>query len=48
PMYAREKCLGNPKYIEYEGKVVKDCSDCTFPHNKENYEDIMRYLNLEK
>lgn len=47
PMYAKEKCLGNPKYIEVEGKAIKDCSDCTFPHNRENYDAIMHYLNQD-
>ena len=44
PLYSREKCLGNPSYIEYEGKRIKDCSGCTLPHKPENYDAIMKLL----
>lgn len=44
PMYLREDCPGNPKYIEKSGKKIKDCSDCTFPHRFENYDKIIQYL----
>lgn len=44
PLYAREKCPGNPKYIEVGEKKIKECSDCTFPHQPENYDVIMHIL----
>lgn len=44
PMYGKEKCPGNPEYIEIKGKRIKDCSNCTFPHNPENYDIIMQLL----
>lgn len=44
PLYGREICPGNPAYIEYNGKRIKDCSCCTFPHMAENYEVIIELL----
>lgn len=37
PLYSYEKCPGNPKYKEKNGKMIKDCTDCNFPHKRENY-----------
>ena len=31
-------------YIEMNGKRVKDCTDCIFPHRPENYDNIMALL----
>ena len=39
-----EHCPGNPVYIEINGKQIKDCSGCTFPHEPENYDVIMKFL----
>lgn len=44
PLYSKQKCLGNPAYIEHEGKRIKDCSGCTLPHKPENYDAIMKLL----
>ncbi|WP_394283112.1 cysteine-rich small domain-containing protein [Frisingicoccus sp.] len=44
PMYFKEKCLGNPKYSEKEGRSIKVCTDCTFPHRPENYDKIIQFL----
>lgn len=45
PMYRFEKCLGKPAYLELDsGKVIKDCSGCKFPHQPENYDRIMEFL----
>ncbi len=44
PMYQYEDCLGDGKYIEKNGRRIKVCTDCTFPHKAENYEEIMRFL----
>lgn len=39
PLYALgPDCGGNPNYVE---GGIKDCSQCTLPHNKKNYEYIM-------
>lgn len=44
PMYLREDCPGNSKYFEKSGKKIKDCSNCTFPHRFENYDEMIRLL----
>ncbi|MCM1183682.1 MAG: cysteine-rich small domain-containing protein [Roseburia sp.] len=44
PLYPREHCLGSPRYIEREGRRIKDCSGCTFPHQPQNYDRIMQAL----
>ena len=44
PLNHMDKCPGNPLYIEVGGKVIKDCSGCTFPHEPENYDVIMKIL----
>ncbi|MBO5460713.1 MAG: metal-binding protein [Ruminococcus sp.] len=44
PLYSKEKCLGNPGYFEKDGRKIKDCSGCTFPHRPENYERIIERL----
>ncbi len=41
PLYLKEKCVGNPKYI---AGGIKDCSDCLVPHRPENYEMIVKDL----
>lgn len=38
PLYALGKdCGGNYKYIN----GIKDCSNCSFPHQKENYSKVI-------
>ncbi|MCR5668530.1 MAG: cysteine-rich small domain-containing protein [Lachnospiraceae bacterium] len=44
PMYFLDSCLGNPNYIDRDGKHIKDCSNCVVPHKSENYDKIMNYL----
>lgn len=45
PLYAKgEKCGGNFTYTE---NGIKNCSNCLFPHKKENYEKVLKKL-LEK
>lgn len=44
PFYLKEKCPGNPRYIEKDIKRIKDCTNCTFPHRPENYDAILRIL----
>ena len=43
-MYQYEDCLGNGKYIEKNGRRIKNCTGCTFPHKPENYKAIMNFL----
>ncbi len=44
PLYQREDCLGNPKYVEKDGRLLKACTDCTFPHQPGNYDKIIKAL----
>jgi len=43
-MYLRENCPGNPVYLEREGRRIKDCTNCTFPHRPENYDKVLEIL----
>ncbi len=44
PLYNREKCPGNPQFVEKDGKMIKVCTDCTFPHQPENYDVVVGIL----
>ena len=44
PLYRLERCPGNPRYFEKNGRRIKDCSGCTFPHDPEHYDAIMQIL----
>lgn len=37
-------CEGMPKYVEINGCIIKDCSECDFPHRPENYASIIEHL----
>lgn len=43
PLYAGE-CPGEPYARIINGHSIKDCSGCGFPHNAENYDDMIRCL----
>lgn len=45
PLYVLEHCPGNCSYIEINGKRIKECTNCTFPHQAENYDMIMKILS---
>lgn len=45
PLYSLEACPGDYGYIESNGKLIKECKDCTFPHKAENYELIIALLS---
>lgn len=40
PLYNSE-CPGNYKIL---GNGIKDCSGCVFPHNRENYNRVIKEL----
>lgn len=44
PLYRNENCPGSPAYFEREGRRIKDCSGCAFPHRPENYDKIVAIL----
>ena len=45
PLYSMENCPGNYSYIEANGKRIKVCSECDFPHKEENYDLIIKILS---
>lgn len=45
PLYGHPDCPGTPKWFTAkDGAVIKDCSDCVYPHKAENYPAIMQLL----
>lgn len=44
PLYLLEKCPGKPEYLERNGKRIKVCTNCTFPHQPENYDIVINIL----
>lgn len=47
PFYLKEKCLGRPEFWQKDGKIIKDCTNCTFPHRPENYDVIIKWIKKE-
>lgn len=45
PLYEKTNCPGTYEYIECNGKQIKSCMDCTFPHKPENYDLIIKLLS---
>ena len=45
PLYRLENCPGDFRMIEVNGRKIKDCMGCTFPHRPENYDIIMKLLS---
>lgn len=47
PLYTLgKKCGGSCRYTE---KGIKSCTECTFPHHRENYEKVIaRYDDILK
>ena len=48
PLYHLEHCPGNPRFQEKEGRTIKVCTDCTFPHRAENYEKIIELIRASR
>ena len=44
PMYQLPACPGNPSYLEKNGKTIRVCTNCTFPHQPENYDKVIAVL----
>lgn len=44
PLYHLEDCPGTPSYKEKNGKKIKVCTSCIFPHKPENYDLIMEII----
>ena len=48
PFYISDKCPGKPEYIKGKnGRVIKDCTNCTFPHRAESYDVIINWLSKQ-
>ena len=45
PLYSHKACPGEYSYIEADGRKIKDCSACTFPHRAENYDAVIALLS---
>ena len=44
PLYHLDDCPGDYVIIKKDGRYVKSCKDCTFPHIRENYKDVIKLL----
>ncbi len=40
PLYNLADCPGNPSYKEKDGRIIKVCTNCIFPHKRENYKKV--------
>ena len=45
PLYSLEHCPGTYEYIDVQGKKIKSCMDCTFPHEADNYDVVIKFLS---
>ena len=45
PLYSLEHCPGKYEYIEVKGQKIKSCMDCTFPHEADNYDVMIKILS---
>ncbi len=47
PLYMRKHCPGSPEWIlGRDGRKIKSCVKCTFPHQPKNYEVMMQFLRM--
>lgn len=45
PLNSLKHCPGNPEFVKCkDGKIIKDCTNCDFPHRPENYDVIIKFL----
>lgn len=44
PLYHYDKCPGNPVYLDVDGRKLKDCTECTYPHRPKHYDVILKIL----
>lgn len=48
PLYPMDNCPGSKTYKEKNGKMLKVCTDCTFPHKPENYDKVIAILKANR
>lgn len=46
PLYHLD-CPGSYSLLEKNGKTIKNCTNCTFPHEADNYDLIMALLRAD-
>lgn len=47
PFYSWKECPGANEYkVKEDGRCVKVCTNCTFSHDRNNYDDVIKYLKL--
>ncbi len=44
PLYFLDSCPGNYSILNKDGKKIKTCIECKFPHEPENYGKIIKFL----
>ena len=44
PLYHMDDCPGDFEMLEKDGRFIKSCKDCTYPHIAQNYGDIIKLL----
>lgn len=44
PMYHLKDCPGNPAYKEKNDGQIKVCTNCTFPHEPDNYNTVIERI----
>ena len=44
PLYHLDDCPGEYVMTEKDGRMIKNCKDCTYPHVAENFPNIIRIL----
>ena len=47
PFYLRERCPGKPEWLNIDGKFIKDCTNCNFPHKPESYTGSLNWIRRE-
>ena len=48
PLYHLENCPGDPSYKEKHGRMIKDCTKCSFPHHAENYDRVIETIKKNR
>ena len=48
PLYHLQNCPGSPRFIEKNGRTIKVCTGCIFPHKPENYEKVIEFVKKGK
>ncbi len=48
PLYHLENCPGDPSFTEKDGKRIKVCTACTFPHKQDNYDKVIAMIKSNR